>query len=858
MKAAKRIYAELKPSHYDLELTPDASQLVFAGSVTIHLRKTARPSQRLTFHQHGLKIQSAVIIKKDKKGDRHIPVMRINNQDTLDEVRLHTNEQIYSGEYVVTMNFSGVITKGMTGLHPCYFTLDSKRHTMLATQLESHYAREVFPCIDEPEAKATFDLTIVAPKDLTVLANTPVSREKAVTDSSLVATTFERTPKMSTYLLAFVIGELQCKSTKTNRGTDVSVWATIAQPMESFDYALDIAKRSIEFFEDYFGVPYPLPKADHVAIPDVEGSIAAMENWGLITYRESSILAYPGETSQATRENISIVITHETAHQWFGNLVTMKWWNDLWLNESFANMMEYRATDALFPEWHVWDEFIVHEGLNALRRDATAGVQAVKTIVRHPTDINTIFDPYIVYAKGGRLLYMLMNYIGEPAFRKGLSLYFKRHAFSNTDGDDLWNALSESSGIDVRTFMNQWLDRAGFPAIQVNQSANKLTLKQIHFLENGYADDGQVWPVPLFADNARLPKLLEKAEYSLRLPNDEYVLLNQHFMGHYLVAYTGQEHRRHIEQLVAKQTLDIADRVVLLNSASMLAKAGEQTFADVLELLEAYENEQADVVWSVIAVIIGEARRFIDLDDRLEAAIKRLVKKLIAKEYARLGWEEKPGETTADQKLRATIIALGSYAGDAEIIDKITIAFNKYKKKRSSMPSELRSVVFSSVVREAIPDAREFLLEEHKTTSNSDLRDEITVGLAATKDEPFAKHLLSRLTDDSEVKAQDALHWFVYLLRNRFARSATWEWLTTHWSWVEATYGNSLSYDDFPRYAAGVCNTPEWAQKYNDFFGPKEHDPGLQRNIAIGKNEIATRVAWLQRDLSAVQKFFKR
>src|SRR5258708_2856613 len=365
MPSVKRLYKELKPNHYELDVTPDATNMIFSGSVRVALKKTGRTRQRITFHQHGLKITSATITRRDKKGDRELLVTRINNQDSMDEVRLHTSDMVYSGDYIVEMHFSGKIKPGATGLYPCPFKVDGQDHLILATQFESHHAREVFPCIDEPEAKATFNLSLTTPRDQTVLANTPVKDqvEVAAIGGKALKTQFETTPKMSTYLLAFVIGELHSKTTQTKHGTEVSVWASIAQPHDALDYALDIGKRTVEFYEDYFGVRYPLPKLDHVALPDMGSSTSAMENWGLITYRESSILAYPGEVSQSSQEYIAVVIAHETAHQWFGNLVTMKWWDDLWLNESFANMMEYQSIDALFPDWHVWDQFVTREGL---------------------------------------------------------------------------------------------------------------------------------------------------------------------------------------------------------------------------------------------------------------------------------------------------------------------------------------------------------------------------------------------------------------------------------------------------------------------------------------------------------------
>lgn len=857
MKSVKRLYTELKPSHYDLEITPDTEQLTFSGQVTVLLRKTGRPSQRITFHQHGLKITGATIIKKDKKGDRELPVVRINNQDTLDEVRLHTSEMVYSGEYIVTMEFSGVITKGMTGLYPCYFNLDGHEHILLATQFESHYARELFPCIDEPEAKATFDLTLIAPKDLTALSNMPVKAQEPVSSTStLVATSFETTPKMSTYLLAFAIGEFQSKSTQTKRGTTVSVWSTIAHPLDALEFALDVAKKSIEFFEDYFGIDYPLSKADHIGLPDFTSG--AMENWGLITYRERLLLAYPGEASQSIKEHIATVITHETSHQWFGNLVTMRWWDDVWLNESFADLMEYQAVDALFPEWKIWDTFIMSEGLASLRRDATPGVQAIKTGVRHPDEINTIFDPAIVYAKGGRVLYMLKTYIGEEAFRKGLTQYFKKHAYGNTTGADLWQALSDASGLDVGAFMNPWLQQSGFPVVTVKQDGKTLTISQEHFLENGDTSDSRIWPVPLFANHPEVPVRLDKAEVRTRIANDKPLVINEGSAGHYLVNYADAANRASIINLVTSRKLDIADRAMLLNSASMLAKAKYQSFADVLQLLQAYDDEHAETVWEIIALIIAESRRFIDLDETIEDRIKQFIRTLVSKEATRLGWEEKTGESASDTKLRATIIGLGAYAEEPAVVEEALRRFEAYKSNPKQTAPELRSIIFSVPVKQGVAGAFDYLLELHDHTVNSDLQADAMAGLAATRSADEATRLLDRLKDAKLVKPQDADYWIIYLLRNRYTRSQAWDWMTGNWQWIVDTYAHDKSYDHFPRYAASICNTRMWADKYRDFFQPKANEIALERTITMGMTEIETRVNWLERDLSAVQAFFKQ
>lgn len=853
-KSVARLISQFVPEHYTLTLQPNADTMTYTGRVVIKGKKVGRPSRRITFHQNGVKVRTASITHHDKKGDIVVDVPRINAHKSLLEVRLHTEHLLYAGTYTVEMEFEGAITPDMNGLYPCYFNKDGQQHTILMTQFESHFARDVFPCIDEPEAKATFDLTMITPAGQTVLSNTPVATQHET--DGLLTTTFERTPRMSTYLLAFVIGELHSIHTKTKSGVEVGVWGTIAQPKESFEFALDVAKRSIEFFEDYFEVPYPLPKADHVAVPDF--SAGAMENWGLITYREIALLAYPGETSQSSRELIATVVTHETSHQWFGNLVTMKWWNDLWLNESFANMMEYRAADALFPEWDIWSTFYGQEGLSALRRDATPGVQAIKTDVHHPDEINTLFDPSIVYAKGGRLLYMLMNYIGEEDFRKGLTAYFKSHAYGNTEGKDLWKALSEASGKNIGAFMDPWLDRAGFPLITVTQEGTKLHLEQTHFLDTPEkVENGRTWPVPLFAHRHDVAERFDTLELNTTLDEDEFTFLNHNGAGHYLVHYANPAHWHAVTQRVVAGELSEVDRLMLLNTSAMLARAAYTTFANSLELLEAYEHESAEPVWDMMAVTIGDAKRFVDMDERVETALKALVSKLIADEYKRLGWEEQAGEPSADTKLRATIIGLGSYGDVPAIIKHALQLFEQYKEDPNSVHAELRSLVFGIAVKHDVPGAVDYLINLHHGTTNSDLKRDIAAALTITRSQEVAARVLGMLQDPSLIKPQDADRWLAFLLRNRYTRDISWQWMVDNWAWIDQIYGRDKSFDYFPRYAAAVCNTPEWQKKYDELFDDKLDNPLLRRNILIGKEEIDARVKWLKRDWPAVKAYFK-
>lgn len=850
-KSVARLYHHFQPEHYDLSITIDEDAMRFSGSVTIHGKKVGRPSQRFTFHANGLKITEASIIKHDKKGDQNVGVSRINSQKSMHEARVHTHAKVFPGDYSITLRFEAPITRGMTGIYPCFFKDGTTEKKLFATQFESHHAREAFPCIDEPEAKATFDLTLITKGDIETLSNTPIESQERTADK--LVTAFQTTPRMSTYLLAFVVGEMQHKSAATKSGVEVNTWATVAQPAASLDFALEVAVKSIEYFEDYFGVPYPLPKADHVALPDF--SSGAMENWGLVTYRERVLLAYGEDTGQSAREQIALVVAHETSHQWFGNLVTMRWWDDLWLNESFANMMEYACVNSMHPEWRVWDSFVAAEGLSAFRRDAVAGVQAVRTDVHHPDEISSLFDPSIVYAKGGRLLFMLKNYIGETAFRKGLSAYFKQHAYGNTEGSDLWAALSEASGKDIAAFMNPWLTRSGFPVVTVTQSNQAVTVRQEHFSENPTkADKTRFWPIPLFSGEIADADTLTSSEATFLAKGSDTAFLNSSARGHYLVRYTSDKQKSALIAAVKQKTFDEADRLMLLNSASMFAKAGYDDFGTALRMLSAYTEESSEPVWDIIGLIIAEARRFIDLDESLDKGLKLLSSQLVAKQVARLGWDEQPDESAADSKLRGLVIGLGLYAEDDALTHEATKKFTAFKDSKLQLPAELRSLIMSVPVKQGDEEAFTYLVSLHDATQNSDLKSDIADALTTTRSSEKASQLLERLKDSNLIKPQDADRWLVFLLRNRYVRGTAWQWMVDNWSWLEETYKHDKSYDYLPRYAASCVNTTEYAQKFHDLFDSKVEQPLLTRNITIGAEEIATRVAWLQRDLQSVRE----
>ncbi len=838
MNTIDRLITLFTPEHYELSLTLNRIERRFHGMVTIN-GSLASGAAAIKLHAKDLDITSAVIDGKHASW---------SIQD--DELYL-TLDTLIEGEHTVTITFEGIITDPMHGLYPCYYSHDGVNKELLATQFESHHAREVFPCIDEPEAKATFDVTLTTEEGVTALSNMPIKQQDH--HEGRLVTSFDRTPRMSTYLLAWVVGELHKKTAHTTSGTEVSVWATPAQPAESLDFALDIACRTIDFFNDYFDTPYPLPKSDHVALPDF--SSGAMENWGLITYREIALLADPTTTSISSKQYVATVVAHELAHQWFGNLVTMRWWNNLWLNESFANMMEYVAINALHPEWNVWLEQASNENVIALRRDAIDGVQSVQTDVSHPDEISTLFDGAIVYAKGGRLLRMLQQYVGEDAFRKGLSHYFKQFAYDNTEGDDLWRAIADASGKDIVRLMNTWISQPGYPVVHIEQHDQTVTLQQNQFFVGAHEPSEKTWPIPLFSTCSEMPELLDEKKVLVERHHDSLLLFNNEALAHYLPHYD-EVLRGNILRSITEGTLSEINRLSFLNDAILLARGGILESVDLLPILDAYKNETSEPVWGLMAMTLSEMRKFVENDADAELALKKLSYNLAKKQYERLGWEHSDGESDEDSKLRALVISLVLYSDNDEAIKKAKHLYDTHTIE--NLDPELRSVILSSVIRhDQSGGETDVLYEQYVKTTHADISQDLCAALTSSRSLDKIKEMLEKTKDSRLVRPQDVGYWFVYFIRSRHARDETWLWLQRNWDWVEETFAGDKSYDTFPRYAASGLVTPQQRDEYKTFFMPKRSITALTRVIDLGVSEIDARVTLIAKDGPAVANYLK-
>jgi len=786
----ERFFDYFAPSRYDLNLniSPEKTDInavakvegeAKATTIKFHVEKLAIKNLKLDGEEHDYRREKgAIIIEGVKKGP-------------------HTLEFVYFAP----------IEGDMQGVYLSAYEYKGKARRLVTTQFESHYARECFPCVDEPAAKAVFGLTITSgtPTD-TIIANMPVASEKTDAESKTVV--FEDTPKMSTYLLAFAVGDFIKYETKSKHGVKITSYACLHQKAEDLKYSAEFAADVLDFYDDCFKTPFPLPKMDLLAVPDFEAG--AMENWGLVTFREIAMLANE-KSSFDHRQYVAIVIAHELSHMWFGDLVTMEWWDDLWLNESFANMMEVYSTDKVRPELSAWDDFYTSAILGAFQRDCLPGVQPVKVQVQNVEDISNLFDGAIVYGKGSRLLMMLMRLMGEKNFFRGLADYFKKHKYGNTKANDLWEALNPYAQFDVRRFMTPWLTQSGYPVITDG--------KQERFLLTGRAGD-EKYPIGNLRDD---------------------------LTGHYVINLSDEELA---EKLANLNKLSREQKMRLLIDRRLLAKTKRVKSVSLLPLLQAFANETDPIIWELMSAIVADLKVFFRPKSVEKHRFMKFVRDIAAPNYERLGIRARAGEPIEDTKMRPLIMALMHYAADEDYIEAVDERYNKVFIEK--VDQNLRWIVASTLVRKH-PELSMKYFGIYYMTPDSALKRDLMDALTAVRDHDTAFSYLEKLKDGT-VRPQDRHLFYLRLLRNYTIRDEAFRWAFDNWDWLYQEEGDK-TIPDYPRYMAYYAQTDEEAKMFRDFFEPHRKEKILARDIAIAFAEIDARLKLIASDKDEIYKY---
>ncbi len=770
-----RLPRNVVPDHYALVLTPDLAHAAFDGEAVIDVR-VGEPVDQVVLNAAELEIGEAWFARD---GEEDLPAA-VTYRTEEEQAVLAPSRPLKPGAYTLYLHFSGKLNDLLRGFYRSKFRRDNGEEAWLAaTQFEATDARRAFPCWDEPDLKASFGVTIVADEALTVLSNArEVSSEPLGNGKRRVR--FADTMKMSTYLVAFVIGPFEQTRPRDVEGVPLRIVSVPGRGALT-GLAGDAAAHALSFLREYFSMPYPADKLDHVGVPDFASG--AMENLGLVTYRETALLVSE-DSSQDERQRVVSVIAHETAHMWFGDLVTMRWWDGTWLNEAFATYMELLVTDAFEPRWHIWSNFGIDQAA-ALNTDGLRASRAIEFPVGRPDEVQDMFD-VITYDKGAAVLRMIERYLGEDNYRRGLHFYLDKHRYSNTDTTDLWDALEVASGQPVRATMGTWVDQAGHPLVSAEVTADGagLKLSQRRFLLDGGTDNDQRWVVPLSVryatDDGGVEHeqfLLEDASTTIELKGQPaWALVNEGAWGVYRVHYSDDLRRRIFTSL---DQLDGRERLRLVSDTWAETVAGMLPLETPLELWSLLSDDRDPEVWWGIGGGLG----LLDLvaDEGERSMVAATTRHLAGGVFSAVGWRTADGEAPRLVRLRARLVTLlGTLGADPEVRLEARQRLADADAGRTPLPADLATAVARVVAAAGAEDEWEVLYSHYKNASTP--QDEVryldALGGFSAAD------LLRRSIDlafSGEVRSQDAPFLVAGILSRRDGCAVAWEAIEQRW-----------------------------------------------------------------------------
>ena len=849
-----------RPSKYRIKLQPDLKNFTFDGeqsvdllileaTSTIVLNSIDLEISNTTLHANGTTLTSkSVTIDKDAE-----------------TATLDFGETIQPGDARLEMVFTGELNDKLIGFYRSEYTSqDGETRYLATTQFEPTDARRAFPCWDEPAKKATFEVTLVFSDEYQAVSNTPVV-EEAVPGPGLKSVRFAETPIMSTYLLVFIVGNLTSIEERAAGGTTVGVWTTPGKEDQA-SFALDTSVKLLSYFNEYFGIPYPLPKLDHIAIPDF--AAGAMENWGAVTYRETALLVDPDNSSAGTRQRVAEVIAHEMAHMWFGDLVTMEWWDDLWLNESFASWMGNKAVDWLFPEWEMWTQFVNMDTNRALSLDGLKNSHPIEQAVKNPAEVSQLFDA-ISYSKGASVIRMLENFLGEESFRKGLNRYLSSHMYDNARTEDLWSALETESGRPVTAIMDSWVKQMGYPVLQVESDRTggqtTLSVTQERFVYDRLLgdsgpdsdSDNEVWRVPVSASQGSEESavtVMDGRQTQIDVPGsgDGWVKLNPLQTGFFRVNYSTEDWQRLVPAIESLE-LHATDRLGVQNDAYALSRAGLLPVTQFLSLAQAYKNEGDASVWSDLASNLRDIEQLIS-DEAIHPAYQGFAREIFGPAARKIGWEPKSGEGHLDALLRSTVLSQAGSYHDPDVTAQASERFQKYLQDRETLAPDLRGVVFALAAQSGGKDVYDQIWGLEGETDLAEEKIRLLMSLTRFQ----RPELLNSTLADSlsaKVRSQDSITLVAGVAANPKGRDLAWEFVKDNWAEFDRRYGGGGF--GLMRLVS-ICshfNSQEKADEVDSFFA--EHPaPAAERTIRQALERVRLNIKWLEQNRQELTDWF--
>ena len=802
------------PINYQLTFEPDLKKFTFFGTETITV-SCKKPTKKITMHCAELKIKYCIV-----KSEDDVISSTTKTNENREELFINLSKKI-KGIVTITLEFQGILNDRLLGFYRSQYKQNGKTKYLATTQFEAADARRAFPCWDEPEAKATFEISIIADNKFTAISNMPIKSKKKIKNKTLYK--FEKTPVVSTYLIYLGVGEFEYLTGKTGK-VQIRVITTKGNKSKG-KYSLDLGKKLLTSYEKYFGIKYPLPKLDLIAIPDF--AAGAMENWGAITFRETILLYDPKTSSTRTKQFIAEVISHEIAHQWFGNLVTMKWWNDLWLNESFATFMATKFVDKFYPEWNLWDQFIEDAMNTAMGLDSLKTTHPIDVTVNSPEEIREIFDA-ISYDKGGCVLRMLENYVGETNFRAGLKNYLSTFKYGNAQGQDLWDAIGKASKMPVSAMVNSWLKQPGFPQVEITQNDKSLVLKQSRFLmEPTPKTQKGLWHVPitLGLGNETVTKLITKKSITVKTPSSPGFVANIGRTGFYRVKYDDGI-LLDLKMLVDQKQIPHVDRWAIQNDLFALCIAGKEDVANYLDFTDAYFDEDSYLPLTNVANnlnFLASLTFFEDFTDEIREYAINYFRKILSN----LGWAPKKSDKHTDAFMRGFSIYVLGKLGDDSIIEQAEIKFKVFLKNPSTLHPDIRESIFSLVAWNGNVKTHSMFVTLYKKAKTMEEKLRFLGAMCSFRDEKLLIKTL-QFSQTSEVRSQNMQLPIMRIAANPYGKKILWPWLKKNWGKMskKVGYGNPL----FNRIVASIALVADDSMESDiKSFFKKNPTPGTER-----------------------------
>jgi puromycin-sensitive aminopeptidase len=771
-----RLPSSIRPSRYQATVEIDIAHKRFSGQETITL-SLEKPTREIVLHANELNLARATL----EAGDKSLTASAIEIEKISETVTLKFAEPV-QGQASLAIDWTGAFCPGLRGLYLA--------GNVAVTQFEAADARRLFPCFDEPSFKARWAIRVRVPKHLAAIGNGPIEREEVQGDHKLV--TFRETELLSSYLIALAVGDLTPTDAQSVNGVPVRTWST-PEKRALTAFGQEVAVNVLPRLEEYFGLPYAFGKVDQVGVPDFEAG--AMENAGLITYREIALLLDPKTAPLSVQKRVAEVVTHELAHQWFGNWVTMVWWDDLWLNEAFATWMAYKIVAPWKPHWRIWLDFDAGKA-RALGLDALQSTHPVRGEVRNAEEAGESFD-LITYEKGGATLRMIENYLGEEKFRAGIRAYMKKHARANAVADDLWRALAEASNEPVLELANAWIRQSGFPLIGCEVESGKVRLSQRRFYSQPGSKSEERWPVPVvlrFSRGGHVREqrvLFREGQVEVALEgsgNVDWLCANGGNSGFYRVAYGP----RALEALGKNlSALEPAERISLLSDTWALVRSGERDISAFLELAVRFEKETDYAVLDELVGLLGTIESRLVADDR-RARFQKIIVGLFGPQLAELGWEGKAGEND-DAKLRraAVVRAVGLVGRDPAAIAEASARVGKVLAGNgAALEPNLLDAAFAMAARAGDAKLLDALVAKIPAEKDPAVKRRFLVSLAMFESAALADRVQALGFSDT-VPMQDFASYVAVLFGNRGLRATWLDTVQKKWDEVIARTGGA-------------------------------------------------------------------